>query len=651
MSTESIDPATEQLGHRRELSKTVLTWLFLGAAALRLLVLFDFEAHQPFAERPVIDEAAYEDWALEIAGGDWIGDEVFFQEPLYPYVMGAWYAVFGADRTLWRGLQALLGALVAVQVARLGSRLFGARAGVVGGWAWALHGPGLLFPALLLKPNLFLPLFVLGVGWMVAEARAPAGPAWRRWALGVALGLGALLRGNALILIPAAVALPLVCERWIHGRSLRAGLRAAGLVALGVACVLFPVALRNQAVGGVLALTTSGAGTNLYGGNNEHNLLGRATEFPWVRGIPEYEAGDWLREAERRSGRTMDLGDSSGFWMAELGRSLSAEPGLHAQILANKAVLTLGGYEVPDNHGYDWDRSWLSSLRYWPIDLYLIGPLGIAGLLMAVVSGRGGRGGRMLALALVAYTLTIVLTVTSMRARLPLVPLLAPFAGFAAVQLFEQRREVGRLLTRWGPALAIGCAVVWGTRLCFDLAPLDEEKRDYNAAVYWADSGELDLALPILEELSEKHPGTPQVELRLARVHALQAFELRESGDTQASQARLAEALKRVRWVVDYLDVPPKERARGQFLAGIIQLESGKPAVAVRFFESALEFDESDPIVLYQLVQALLGVGSPSDVERARSVLVGLVAQDPADPRYRGDLERVEAYLAEARAE
>ena len=69
------------------------------------------------------------------------------------------------------------------------------------------------------------------------------------------------------------------------------------------------------------ALTTSGAGTNLYGGNNLRNPKGVATELPWVRGVPEHEAGDWRREAERRTGEELDPGEVSRYWLAETARS------------------------------------------------------------------------------------------------------------------------------------------------------------------------------------------------------------------------------------------------------------------------------------------------------------------------------------------
>jgi 4-amino-4-deoxy-L-arabinose transferase-like glycosyltransferase len=624
------------------LSRGALALLFLAAAALRVWVVLDYEAAHPFAERPVIDEASYESWALEIAAGDWLGDEVFFQEPLYPYALGTWYAVFGSDRTGWRIFQALLGALVAVQVARLGARLFGARAGALGGWVWALHGPALLFPALLLKPNLFLPILVLGVGWLVAEAERPDGPRWRRVGLGVALGSGALLRGNALILIPGAVLLPLVTQVAVHRRSLASGARAAAWVALGVALVLAPVALRNQHVGGVLALTTSGAGTNLYGGNNEHNTLGRATEFPWVRGIPEYEADDWRREAERRTGRALDPGQTSSFWMGELGRSIAADPALHGRILLNKLALTLGAYEVPDNHSYDWDRARLGGLRLWPVDLRLVGVLGLAGLVFACFRGRGGAGARMLAIAVGAYLLTIVLTVTSMRARLPLVPLLAPFAGFALGELWKLAQGRRRELGPWLVAYGVAAAAVWLPPQLFDLRSEDLDKRDFNAAVYWTQAGELERATEIASDLAARYPGTTRVELLLAHIEAEQAFHLEAEGLVDAAEARLQTALGRVRRVVEGAGVAPRERFRGHKLAGLIQARSGRLSPAARFLDEALEFDPDDEVVRFELAQVLFRRREGSDLERAEALLVELDQQHP-ESDYRAALEQVRA--------
>jgi hypothetical protein len=43
----------------------------------------------PFFTILLGDSKAYDVWARQIASGDWLGTEVFYQAPLYPYVLGA----------------------------------------------------------------------------------------------------------------------------------------------------------------------------------------------------------------------------------------------------------------------------------------------------------------------------------------------------------------------------------------------------------------------------------------------------------------------------------------------------------------------------------------------------------------------------------
>jgi len=90
-----------------------LAWslVFLLALVLRATVAIQYTRSDPFADRPVIDEAAYDRWALEIAHGHLTSDRAFFQEPLYSYLLGAFYALFGRDLLAVRLVQATLGAI------------------------------------------------------------------------------------------------------------------------------------------------------------------------------------------------------------------------------------------------------------------------------------------------------------------------------------------------------------------------------------------------------------------------------------------------------------------------------------------------------------------------------------------------------------
>src|SRR2546427_12552899 len=60
------------------------------------------------------DAEAYDRWAQEIASGDWIGKEIFYQAPLYPYFLGLIYTVAGHSLVCVRLLQMVLGAASSV---------------------------------------------------------------------------------------------------------------------------------------------------------------------------------------------------------------------------------------------------------------------------------------------------------------------------------------------------------------------------------------------------------------------------------------------------------------------------------------------------------------------------------------------------------
>ena len=586
--------AREPLGR---LERWGFVLLLLASFGLRALCVTQYERSHPGANFPVIDEAAYDSWAARIAEGDWLGSEVFFQEPLYPYFLGGVYSIAGHDLGAARWVQCALGALAVALVFLLGRRLFGRGAGWVAGLGLAVHGPALLLPCLLLKPNLFLPLLA-GLAYLLVLP----GRSVRRWlALGLLVGLGALLRGNMLLLAPVIAVGALVRGR-TDGASWRGALGDSWALLAGVLLVLLPVLVRNQVVGGVFALTTSGAGTNVYGGNNYENPLGVATEFSWVRGIPAYEAEDWRQEAERRTGRSLDAGEVSRFWLAETLSSVRRQPGLHLSILWNKLRLALGSYEVPDNHLYAWDRRYVPMLGLpWP-DFWVWGALGLAGLgLWLVRRGSGKAGARPAALALLflGYLATIVLTVMSSRARLPLVVLLLPFAGqwVTGTALALRRRGPGwklELSSAFVAVLATALLVGWPVLGEAELRE-DFDQRQYNLAVQQREQGELAGARELAVELLARYPNSARLRILVADLDGEEALRMKAAGKPEEAQALMQAVLDSLRELATDERVLARERARAFRLAGYLQVTLGNLSAAERFFARALELLPRDP--------------------------------------------------------
>ncbi len=623
-------------------------WTLVGAIltvalVLRVVVALEYETNHPLADRPVIDERSYEEWGKEIADGDWIGDEVFFQEPLYPYWIGVVYSVFGESRTALRHVQAGLGALTCLLVWALGRRAFGRGPALFAAAAFAVHRPALLLPCWLLKPNLFLPIFT-GLTLLLLvllererEERVRRGTA-ALWVLaGVAAGAGALLRGNVLVLLPALFLCPFLFARAASpGHRLGRALRACAALALGVALLLVPVTLRNYHVGGVFAMTTSGAGTNVYSGNNEQNPQGTPNEFDWVRGIPEYEADDWRHETERRLGRTVSPTEVSSFWLHETWASLKRDPGLHASILWNKLRLTLGRYEVPDNHNLDWDARYVSLAGPAMPGYALWGWLSLAGVFahFARREERARRGPLLIALVAGAFAVTIVLTVTSMRVRLALVPLLLPFGGAllaSATRLLSTRRGRVVLLS----SLVAAALVVFPHVLTEAEREENLAVRDFNFATYRLEDGApIDELLPLVDDLDRRYPRTLRIWSLRAEIELRMAREALAAGDEERARDIVEAARARSRTAAARSGSNVRERYRAHMLQAELARFAGDAREAEESFRAALEFDPTDPRARLGRAESLLVLGAAGHVDRlpqAVDAYRSIAKEDPED--------------------
>ena len=235
--------------------------IFACALALRALAIWQLSGSLLF-ETIIGDGRNYDLWAREIVAGEWIGREVFYQAPLYPYFLAVVYSVAGVDPLVLRAVQVALGSTSCVLLAWAGWRFFSMRVGIVAGLLLALYPPAVFSDVSVEKSvlDLFLVcalLFVLG--------GIRGRPRLRQCvALGSVLGALALTRENTLVF--AAVLLPWLLLRPAPSGSRR--LAATTAFAAGLALLLLPVALRNAAVGGGFHLTTSQFGPNFFIGNN-----------------------------------------------------------------------------------------------------------------------------------------------------------------------------------------------------------------------------------------------------------------------------------------------------------------------------------------------------------------------------------------------
>ena len=398
------------------------------ALGVRLLYLIEIRA-SPWFDFLHLDPRYYYDWGLRIAGGDWLGKEVFEQSPLYPYLLGIYFILFGHDLLLLRLIQFALGAGTAVLTCLLGRKLFGRTAGLVAGLGAALYAPFLFYEGQVMKEFL-TPLFSVAALLLIYRGRESAKGSFPSLALaGLCIGLGTLVRDNFLILLPLlALYLLLSPGITIPGARLRL-LHAATLVA-GALIALLPVAWRNHHVASEWVLTTSGGGEVFYIGNGPF-ANGAYLPPPWVRSNPRYEHEDFRRRAKEITGRELSRGEASRFWYREGWKAIADDPVRWVRLLFRKALLFLNDHELPDNYSFYSFRRFSSTLTLLPTFAFVFS-LAVPG---AIVSSKRWRELLPLILAGAGYMGSVMLFFNFARFRLPFIPILLVFAGAGAVEI------------------------------------------------------------------------------------------------------------------------------------------------------------------------------------------------------------------------
>jgi tetratricopeptide (TPR) repeat protein len=394
------------------------TGIFVLALAVRAVVLWQLSGAD-FSQLLLGDSAQYDQWAQTIASGDWMGHAVFYQSPLYPYVMGAVYGLVGRHVAVIRILQAISDSMACAMIAVTANRLFTNASGWAAGLLAAFYAPALFFTFEIQKSSLdFAVVSAIAFAAVTPDQEMTL---VRCAALGALAGLFALNRENALLLIPAVAV-------WCHARSPRKML-AGAVVACCAAVILLPVGLRNWRVGGEFHLTTSQLGPNLYIGNNPQ---ANGTYVPLVKGHGSvmYEQRDATELAESAAGRRLTPGEVSAYWRARATDWIRQHPGTWLRLVGKKILLLLNRIEAADTEDpYTYaESSGMLRVALAVCNAGVIAPLALVGVYM---TRRRWRQLWLLHVFAALYLATVLPFYVLDRYRYPIAPLVLLFAGAA----------------------------------------------------------------------------------------------------------------------------------------------------------------------------------------------------------------------------
>jgi tetratricopeptide (TPR) repeat protein len=590
-----------------------------GVALLVRLVHVWQLRRSPFFSLLMGDSRGYDEWAQRIAGGEWLGHEVFYQAPLYPYLLGVIYAVAGRHLLLVRIVQALIGSGSCALLALAAARLFSRRAGVVAGLMLALYAPAIFFDGLLQKSVLDV-FFVCLALWLLsrsagtaeiaktAETRAEKNisqrsPRSSRFLLYVALGLAmgglALTRENALVFI-------VVILGWIvlnvEGRTSNVErLKRCAVFLLGIAIILVPVAARNSYVGGGFYVTTSQFGPNLYIGNNPA-ADGTYQSLRFGRGAPEYERQDATELAERALRKRLTPSEVSGYWTGKALDFATSSPGAWLSLMARKVALLWNATEMVDTESQEAYAEWSLPLRLGGLvgHFGILVPLALFGVF--VTWPLRSRIWILYAMTL-AYAASVVVFYVFARYRYPLVPLLTLFA---AAGVAGAREFISRGRPAWAVAAVAAMAVFCNWPM---LSPaMMRAVTETNVGTALQSEGRLDEALDHYHRAIAFAPEFPPAYNNLATT-------LRAKGQIPEAIAAYQQAL-RVR--PDFPDA--------QYNLANALLQAGKPAEAIDHFRIALQTIPASVDVHNNLGIALMNQGQ---VDEATAEFRAALELDP----------------------
>jgi 4-amino-4-deoxy-L-arabinose transferase-like glycosyltransferase len=409
--------------------------IFAAALLLRLLHLREIGLHDPYFELPTTDARLYHQWAIEIAGGDWLGEGVFALAPLYAYFLGLVYAVFGSGVGVAMIANALVGAFSCVLVVAVGRQLFDRRVALIASAMIAANSTSIFFGGMLTTANLVVPLVLL---LLLAAQRAHESPSAARWfGAGFVLGLCALAWQGLLLFAPYLLVWPVFSED--SSASRRASW--AALVLAGVALAILPVSIRNDSVADPAALVNTGGGISLYAGNHPHanGNYGMPRRYPRVIADAPVERRQLFSEvAEQINGRELGPSEISTFWAREAFEYIATNPGQWLRHEVRKFGLFWNAAELWNERSPTAERA-LSWVRRLPlVSLAVAGPLALLGM------GIFARDWRRLFLVFAVIELHLIVSLifsVLARDRMSVLPALYLFASAAACWLWDRMRS------------------------------------------------------------------------------------------------------------------------------------------------------------------------------------------------------------------
>ena len=607
--------------HRR-----LLLALVLGIGLLLRLTWLLESTRAPDFASPRFESLYHDHWARALANDDWsppqgvtdpeIQQRPYFRPPGYPYALATVYRLAGPGYIAPRLVQMLLGLASCLLLYRLMRRPFGEGAALGGAAVLSSYWLLIFFETEFMAPTLlvFLVLLALGAVLRWGECFHPG-----RGALaGLVLGCSALVRPNLLVL-------PVVTAAWFLWRSRqekvppRRALLSVGIFLITVALAVLPATLRNWTVAGDFVPITTNAGINLFVGTWSgsdgvrpvHPELSRLTD---LEGWDSFDQPKIVDAVSRHVGRPMADSEVSTWFMHRALEQVRDDPLATLRLLVRKTLLFWGPAEISNNKILTEHRRASPTLSLC-LDFATLLALALLGLAHPALRNGQARPIALLALGWIAlYFASYLPFFVAARFRLPLLPLLALFAGCGLHLLFTHLAD--RQWRRFG--LVLAAFLILRLLTSTPWAPYEDPAGLYawRQGLLYQEQGNAPQALELFDRAVTEAPERPDFRLSLAQ-------SLTAAGNLTAAEAQYRHLL---------IQQPDSILLHNHL--GILLARRGDLPAALTLWENALRLDPNRPTTLTNLAYTLATAPPPlRDPERALELAERALELAPGDGR------------------
>jgi Tfp pilus assembly protein PilF/4-amino-4-deoxy-L-arabinose transferase-like glycosyltransferase len=387
-----------------------------------------------------MDSAVYLNWAQVILEEGWLGTEIFYRAPFYPYLLSIIFWFAPNNLLAVYIMQLVMSICSVVLIYSIGKRIYCERAGLIAAGFSLIYSPLTFFETKILPTITGIFLGLLSIYLLT---RAEQEKKWYYWMGGaVTLGVAALCRPNYLLMIPLIIFGILV----VHRRQLRETPVPILILILVPSVIIGTVTLRNYVVGKDFVLISANGGITFAQGNN-----------PWARGsiavIPGFsgevtnQRHEETQIAQRVTGRTLKPSEVNTFWFKWGLNFIQKKPLEYLRLLFYKGAILFNNHELGSNYLLDVDKEITPWLRLAFLPFGFIMAWAIIGFARIFLERPAPLA---LIAAFIGSVLTAMIFYVNSRYRMTLMPPAIIMAGGGLDYLVRNPRRFGVILLTVG---------------------------------------------------------------------------------------------------------------------------------------------------------------------------------------------------------